>query len=575
MKSETRRSLGWLAALLAIAAAVSLSACGSSTSSSAGGSSASAAGSAAGSGAVIPTDGAALPAKPGGTIKVGMPAGAIDHLEPTLWYFATSWEVAYATCTPLVTFPDTSDPAGVKVVPGLAEKPQISADGREYTFTLRPGVEFATGKPNTGADIAYTFDRMLSPQLASPADSFFGGIVGAEEVIEGKAKTVSGIVAKGNKVTFKLERPIGSFLYRMTLPFTCPVPVGTPDKPLEDGSALLTGPYVVKSYTPDRSLVLDRNPHFDTAVLGNRQTADEIELQLGVEPTQAGPLVLSGGLASYGAPISATDAQQALANESLSGRVFVTPLPGTTYLWLNNEVEPFDNVKVRQAVNYAIDREAVVRVWGGPSQAAPTDQILPPGMPNWSDAEIYPSDGDLKKAEELMNASGVKTPVSVELRTLSDQPGYAQAAQVIQAELQPLGIEVSITTVPDAVNSGIISVPKNKVAMGINTWTQDYPYPDDFIGVLLNGNAIVPSGNQNYAAFDEPAVNSKIAALEESTTPDTSARWNTLDREIIGKYAPWAPLINPTRTTLFAEGVCGAVMQPVYQLDLAKLGRCS
>jgi peptide/nickel transport system substrate-binding protein len=111
--------------------------------------------------------------------------------------------------------------------------------------------------------------------------------------------------------------------------------------------------------------------------------------------------------------------------------------------------------------------------------------------------------------------------------------------------------------------------------MGINTWTQDYPYPDDFIGILLNGEAITPTGNQNLASFDEPAVNAQIAALEEDTSPATAKKWNALDQEIIGKYAPWAPLINPTRTSLFAEGICGAVIQPVYQLDLAKLGRCS
>jgi ABC-type transport system substrate-binding protein len=111
--------------------------------------------------------------------------------------------------------------------------------------------------------------------------------------------------------------------------------------------------------------------------------------------------------------------------------------------------------------------------------------------------------------------------------------------------------------------------------MGINTWSQDYPYPDDFIGELLNGATIAPSGNQNVASFNDPSTNGQIAKLQSSTGGDTVAKWNALDAQIIRDHAPWAPLINPTRVSLFASGICGAVMQPVYELDLAKLGHCA
>jgi peptide/nickel transport system substrate-binding protein len=524
--------------------------------------------------ASVPATGAAMPAKSGGTVTVGLPAGGIDHLEPTLWYFQTSWQVAYATCTPLMTFADSSGPAGGKAVPGLADQPTVSADGLTYTFVLKPGVTFADGRPISGADIKDTFDRMLSPALASPGASFFGDIAGAQAVIKGKAKTVSGITAKGNTVVFKLARPVGSFLYRMTMPFTCPVPKGTPRKPIENGKALLTGPYIVKSYTPQRSLVLVRNPHFSAAALGRRGTADEIDLKIGVDPSQAGPLVRSGGIATFGGALAAADAQQALADGTLKGQVFVQPLPATTYLWLNNDVAPFNNVAVRQAVNYAINRLGLVRVWGGPSQATPTDQVLPPTMPGWKDASIYPPGGDQAKAKALMQQSGVKTPVHVVLRTLSDQAGYAQAAQVVQSQLKPLGIDVEIKTAPDSVNQGIISVPKNRISMGINTWSQDYPDPDDFLVPLLDGRNITPTGNNNLASFNNSAVSTQIAGLESSTSTDRQAQWNTLDAQIMKDNAPWAPLFNQTRVSLYAKGICGAVIHPVYEVDLAKLGRC-
>jgi peptide/nickel transport system substrate-binding protein len=521
---------------------------------------------------INPTGGAAAEAKPGGTITIGLPSGSIDHLEPTLWYYATSWEIAYATCTPMLTFPDSTGAPGVKVIGGVADMPTVSDGGRVYTFKLKPGVDFANGTPITGQAIQYTFNRMLSPKLASPATSFFNVIAGAPAMIAGKAKSVSGIKATTTTVTFTLTQPVASFSYRMTLPFACPVPIGTAVKPLENGTALLTGPYIVKSYTPERSLVLTRNPHWNAKELGNRQVANQIDIQLDVDDSQAGPLIRAGQLATYGAPMAPTDALQAIEDTTLKGRVFVDPLPATTYLWLNNSVAPLTNVKVRQAINYAINRLEIQRVWGGASQATPTDQVLPPTMPGYVQANNYPVTGSLSKAKALIKASGIKTPVAVTLRTLSDQPGYAQIAQTIQAELAPIGIKVNIVTAPDAVNGGVIGSPKNHVPMGINTWTQDYPYPDDFFGEMLDGSNITPTGNNNYADFDNPTVTKQITQLE---TKATSAQWNSLDKEIIGQYAPWAPLLNPTRVTLFASGICGAVFQPVYLVDFATLGRCS
>jgi peptide/nickel transport system substrate-binding protein len=459
----------------------------------------------------------------------------------------------------------------VKPIGGVADLPTVSDGGRVYTFKLKPGVDFANGQPINGQAIQYTFDRMLSPALASPGTSFFNVIAGAPAVIAGKAKTISGIKATSDTVTFTLSQPVASFVYRMTLPFACPVPIGTPDKPQENGTALLSGPYIVKSYTPERDLVLTRNPHYNAAELGNRQFADEINIELDVDDSQAAELIRAGQLATYGAPLAPTDALQAINDPTVKGRVFVDPLPATTYLWLNNSVAPLNNVKVRQAINYAINRLEVQRVWGGATQAAPTDQVLPPTMPGFQKLDIYPVAGDLAKAKALIKASGIKTPVSLTLRTLSDQPGYAQVAQVIQAELAPIGINVKIVTQPDAINGGVIGSPKNHVPMGINTWTQDYPYPDDFFGEMLDGANITPTGNNNYADFDNPTVTKQITQLE---TKATSEQWNALDKEIIGGYAPWAPLLNPTRVTLFASGICGAVFQPVYLVDFATLGEC-
>ena len=518
---------------------------------------------------------ASQPAVKGGEVTVGLPAGGIDHLEPTLWYFQTTWQIAYATCTPLVTFKDSVGEAGKRVVPGLANLPKISDGGRLYTFTLKQGVEFASGNPITAADIKYTFLRMLSPKLASPGAGFFSDVVGAAAYNAGKAKTVSGITTSGRSISFRLMKPVGSFLYRLTMPFACPVPSGTPMKAVEDGSILQSGPYVVQSYTPQRELVLARNPHYNAKVLGARGKADTIRIQIGVDNAQAGLLIRTGQIATYMDFLAPSDASQALNDATLKGRVFVDTLPAVTYLWLNNDVAPFNNVKVRQAVNYAVNRSDIVRIWGGEAQAKATDQVLPPTEPGWKNVSIYPMTSNLAKAKSLMRESGVSLPVRVTLRTVSDLAGYSAVAQAVQAQLKQIGIDVSIKLAQNSVNEGIITTRKNHVPMGINSWFQDYPHPDDFIGVLLDGTRITPTGDQNKANFNSAKINKEIASLEPLTGSSSGARWNKLDVQIMRGYAPWAPLFNPTRVSLFASGTCGALIHPVYQLDLTTLGNCS
>ncbi|MDQ6722173.1 MAG: ABC transporter substrate-binding protein [Candidatus Dormibacteraeota bacterium] len=517
---------------------------------------------------------ASAPAAKGGSATVGMAAGDIDHLEPTLWYFAQTWEIAYAICTPLVNFPDAAGQPGAKVVGGIADMPTISPDGLTYTFKLRAGIKFSNGQPITADDVQYTFVRMLSPSLGSPATGFFSDIVGAPDVIAGTSKTLTGVVAAGNAVTITLLKPLGSMLYRLTMPFTCTVPKGTVMSAVEDGSLPSTGPYMIQSYTPNRLIVMVRNPNYNSSSLGARGKLDQITLKLGVDPAQAGLLIRSGDLATYIDRLASADATQALQDQTLKGRVFVGLLPSTIYMWLNNDVAPFDNPLVRRAVNYAINRAAILRVWGGPSQGSVTDQVLSPTMPGWKKADLYPAAGDPAKATQLLAQAGVTLPVHVLLRVRNDAAGFVEMAQVVQAELKAVGIIVDIKSAPDSVNVGIVSTRANHIAMGIQQWTQDYPDPDDFFGTLLDGNRITPTGNNNLADFNDPATNQAIEAMDNVSGQQRATRWNTIDAQAIGQLAPWAPLLNPTQVVLLAKGICGYVFQPVYVLDLNTLGKC-
>ncbi|MGZ4770000.1 MAG: ABC transporter substrate-binding protein, partial [Ilumatobacteraceae bacterium] len=302
---------------------------------------------------------------PNGVIKVGMAKGDIDSIDPNRWYAAITWGLANGLCTTLLRYDDKPGNAGVNIVPGLADMPTVSADGTEYTFKLR-AAKFANGDPITPADVKFMFERMAHPDIATGSDGYMQ-IVGKDDFVAKKAKEISGITTTADSVIFKLAGPDGSFPYKVSLPTTCPVGKDAPMTPNTDASILMkyaSGPYVIKSYTPEESMVWVRNPNYNTA-LGDRGKAKEIDFTMGVDPAQAALKIKAGDLDLYTGNFPAADVSQLSKDASLKNQVFSAARPAILTLFLNNTVAPFDNVKVRQAVNYAINRNQIQKVWGG------------------------------------------------------------------------------------------------------------------------------------------------------------------------------------------------------------------
>jgi ABC-type transport system substrate-binding protein len=504
-------------------------------------------------------------------VKVALFAGSIDHLEPARWYYAVTWSIANLTCTTLLVYPDKAGEAGKELVGGLATGlPKISAGGTKYTYTLRSGLKFSDGKPLGPLDVKHTFERAISPEITGlPGQAFYGDIVGAQAYMKGKAKSVSGITTTSNTVTFRLTAPNGSFLQRVAMKFTCPVPKDTPMKAFEDGSLPATGPYAISKYSPNRELDLRRNANYP-ASLPKRGNVDGFDMQIGVDPEQAYLKIKSGDTDLTLGQIPAADAIQANRDPSLKGRVFANSQAGIVYFWMNYDVKPLDNIKLRQAVNYAIDRTQIVRVTGGPLVARPADQILPPTMPGWVDSKNYPFTPDLAKAKALMKASGVKTPVNITINANTTYPTYPRVAQVIQEDLKPLGINVTIKTAPAAVLDPAEAVRKNHINGGIGTWTQDYPDPDDFLNPLLDPRTPDLSGEKSR--FDDTAVGPLFAAAQRKVGDARNAAYEKLDQLLMRKYAAWAPLYNPGWVDVLSSRLSGYVYHPVYNaVNLATL----
>jgi peptide/nickel transport system substrate-binding protein len=507
--------------------------------------------------------GAAAAAKDGGTITVGFyHDGYWDSIDPNLWYGLSTWEVGRQTCVPLVWYPNAGGKAGSQLVPGVAAAmPTVSDKGLTYTFTLRSGLKFSNGAPLTAEDYKYTFYRMdvVNPDAAD----IFAAIKGTDAVVAGKAKEVSGITASGDQLVFHLSQANGGFLQSLSLQFTCPVPNGTPTKRDESGKIPSNGPYMITSYDPGRELDFERNPNFDPAT-GAKGHADKLVFDLALDESQALQKLKVGEIDLTFDPLPPADGQLALTDPSLKGRVFKNSSPSLTYMWMNTDVAPFNNAKVRQAVNYAVDRTQIGKVVGGKTAAVTTDQILPPSLAGDS-PRIYPLLSNLAKARALMKQSGIKLPLTTTLDTPSTA-GFPAIAQVIQADLKQIGINLKLNVATQTVLSAASGKRANHRPAGFSVWTQDYPDAGDWLPLL--DPRFVEQGGQK-ARFHVGSLTPTFVKIEKESGAKRQSDYQKLATKLMRDYAPWVPLFDQVITQATSSKVTGYTWQP--QVGLAVL----
>jgi peptide/nickel transport system substrate-binding protein len=528
MAHSTRRPLRGPLALAAVLMA-GLAACSSTSSSSSSSASASS---------------SAQPGVASGTLTGAMSSGAIDTMDPNRWYFAVTWGLANAMCTTLVRYADQSDAAGTQLTAGLANMPAISSDGLTYTFTLRPGARFSDGTPITGQDIKYTFLRLMNSAIDTGTGYYFTNVIGAPAYLAGKSSTVAGIVATSNTVTFHLSAPDGAFLYKAALPTTCPVPVGTPMKSQENGNLEMnyaSGPYKLQSYQPGRQIVMVFNKNYDQA-LGVRGHVAKFVFTIGVEASQAALEIQAGQLDFQTSNLATADIIRISHDAALAGQVHQSPRPETTYLFLNNEVAPFNNIDVRKAVNYAINRTAIEEQWGGPLVGSVTSEIMVPGALGYAPYSAYPDTPNLTEAKALMAASGVKLPINTSLRAQNDAPGFINMAEVIKSNLAAIGINVTIVGSPNSVNSSYISNPASHTPMGIEPWSLDFPDAEALINTGMD--PATPNAAPNLTRFGDPAFIPAFNAAAAALGTKRAQLYETLDKNLMTQVAPYAPIFN-------------------------------
>ena len=500
--------------------------------------------------------------KAGGTLNVDLTTD-VDYTDPALSYLSTGWELEYATCLKLMNYPDGIGPRTAQLVPEAAAGfPKVSGNGKIYDFTINAGfTKFSDGSPVTAASFKAAFDRDADPKMQSPAGAFMSDVVGAA------TSPVSGVQAKGKHLVITLTRAAPDFLARVAMPFFCAVPASTPHDPNGVLTPAAAGPYYIASRTPNKSILLKRNPYYKgkrphnasqiAYTIGNSLDATYLRVQQG-----------STDYASGGIP-PASYAEAAQKYGINKGQFWVEPLLSTSYLAFNTSRGIFkDNVALRKAVNQAIDRRALL-AQSGYLAGKRTDQILPPGMAGFRDADLYPlKQPNIAAAKKLAQGhSGDGNVVLYE----SNRGASPLRAQIIQYNLSQIGLKVDTHLFARAVQLQKEGTRGEAFDIADEAWSADYADPYDFINVLLDGRNIQAANNNNFAYFNDPKFNQQMTQASLMSGSARYKAYGNLDVAIMQQGVPWAPRSNTNNRMLVSKRTGCFSYSAIYTVDLAAL----
>ncbi len=552
-----------LAAMLACGLVAVAAGCGSSSSSGSSGG-----GSSGGSG------------KAGGTYTI-LANSSFGVADPAQNYTLQEWQLLIDTHDGLVQFKRVGGAAGTQLVPDLATSiPTPTDGGKTYTFQIRKGIKFSNGQVMKPSDFVRTFERQFT--VPGPT-SFYSGIVGASACKPSHCDLTKGVVADDSAYTLTIHLTAADpeFLDKLALPFAYVVPGNTSFKLTGNNVPPGTGPYMWQSYNPNSQAVLVRNPYFKqwSADAQPAGYPNEIIEKYGLPISEEVTEVENGSADEvFDGDIIPSDRLNELNSPKYANQVHVNPLTADWYMALNTKRPPFNNLQARQAINYAADRNAYVKIGGGTSLAQPTCQILPPNFPGYKPYCPYTAGTDhtkwtgvdLAKAKQLVQQSGTKG-MKVVVNSATDETSKALAEQMVN-DLNAIGYKASTQLLTGSIQYPYVQNSKNNTKWNVawSAWYQDYPAASDFLNVLLGCGSIHPGSDAspNIAEFCDQAIQSKMDQAEQMGVTNPSGAnqiWAEVDHEVTDQ-APWVDLYNPKQIDFLSKRVQGYQWNPQWYI---------
>jgi peptide/nickel transport system substrate-binding protein len=519
----------------------------------------------------------------GGTLRILSPpiAKFMPDIDPADMYLTSGWQMLLMTNDGLTAYRRVGGGDGLQVVPDLATSlPQPTDGGRTYTFQLRRDIHYSTGRVVRPTDIRRGLERALAVP-GGPGRVNFTDIVGAKACTSKRCDLARAIVANddANTVTFHLTAPDPNFLAKLALPTASAVPADTPLR-VQSRPLPATGPYMFASYDPKHSIRLIRNPRFREWSAAAQPDGNPDEIAWSVASKKADIEQVravergDGDLAWGGVPASVLSDVQT----RFPAQVHVSQAINTHYFDMNTRLPPFNDRRVRQALNYALDRNKLAAMQA--TRASPTCQVLPPGMFGYRRYCPYTRnpgpDGryrgpDFARAKRLVEASRTKGE-AITVWAYGDQ---RPLGPYVASMLRRLGYVVQFNSLAFGKQAdrffADLAKPHNKIQLVLNGgWGPDYPSPLNFFGVLFACDA---DPTQNEFRFCNRAIDAEIAhanALQVSDPKRAAALWNKVDRDVVDE-APIVPGWNERAVDFVSRRVGNYQYNPEFTALLDQL----
>ncbi|MEX2649149.1 MAG: ABC transporter substrate-binding protein [Alphaproteobacteria bacterium] len=508
-------------------------------------------------GALLAGLAACLPfaAEAGGSMTVTYQSD-VATLDPAVGYDWQNWSMIKSLFDGLIDYA----PGTTEIVPDLAESYEISDDGLTYTFHLRQGVKFHNGRAMTAADVKYSLERTINPATQSPGASYYDTIKGYAELAGGSATELSGVTTPDDRtVVIELNRPDAPFLHKLALNFAFIVPKEAVEEYGADfgKNPVGTGAFSLAEWTLGQRVVFAKNPDY---YVPDRPRLDQIVFEIGQDPSVALLRLERGEVDLLGDGIPPARFVEVMNNADLKALVVQGGQLHTGYVTLNTRVPPLDNVKVRQALNMAINKDRIVQIING--RAVVANQALPPAMPAYNTAETgYAFDPD--KAKALLAEAGYPDGFQSVLYAMNTDPN-PRIAQAIQQDLAAIGVAVEIKALDPSVviQAGGTEGEAPMIWSGGMAWIADFPDPSNFYWAILGCGAAAPGG-WNWSWYCNEEVDAMAGEADAMTDPAQAQarldKWTEIFSKVLAD-APWIPIFNEERFTMHSARLTGDSM---------------
>jgi ABC-type transport system substrate-binding protein len=468
-------------------------------------------------------------------------------IDPNKIYNAEDWNIGHALYVGLYDFGTDA-----QLVPALAAgMPTVSDHGLVYTVHLKSGLKWSNGAPITAEDFAASVNRELNPKTQSPDGYLWYMLKGAQAVEAGHAQSVSGVrVLNATTIQYTLTQPYPPFPYILAVP--AGFPIYPPAVSQIATHPVTDGPFRLASWTPGQTMVLVRNPYYYRAGL---PYLDRLTFDFGVDPSVGVLRVEAGQADLVGDGIPSANYVQLTTSPQWSRDVATRPAIGVYMLALNTRVAPFNNLKVRQAVEMAIDKRHLLQLLNGRGVAA--NGVLPTTLPGFDGKDIpnlYPYNPN--KARALLREAGYPHGFTTTLGLGSELSGGDVIGTEVQADLRAIGIHVAVKPLPSEATA-IASMP-----MTTYTWFMDYPDPADFIDGFTSCGAAVVGGSNPAFLCDRGLDAAANAARPLPLGPARVAAYRRIDLQVM-RDAAYVPLYFPLFTFFHSSRLGG------YYVNLA------